>query len=124
MGHVRTYQVRLQSEWNAFETAHALAYDAATEVQAQDQMQLAYSDLDSRVMEAQIQLCNRLDALTLAVNPRPPLNEPTAIRQPRGLANLKLDKVQINKFDGDITNWPSFKHEFLTFVHNSKELVP
>lgn len=118
-GCVHAYQTRLQGEWSAFETAHFHAYDAENNVQTRAQMQSVYAELDDKYMAARILLCERLDVLTPATQPRPTANEPPTVRNSRALPDSNLDKVQINKFDGDHINWPSFKHEFLTVVHNS-----
>lgn len=37
---------------------------------------------------------------------------------------LKLDKIQMPTFDGDLTNWISFRDQYLELVHNNPKLTP
>lgn len=40
------------------------------------------------------------------------------------LVQLKMDRVQLPTFNGDLTQWVAFRDQFLELVHNNKNLSP
>lgn len=46
-----------------------------------------------------------------------PLLDPAAIQQPT--IELKMDKITLPTFDGDLTHWLSFKDQFVDLVHTN-----
>lgn len=48
----------------------------------------------------------------------------TIIIEQQPLVELKLDKIQLPTFDGDLTNWIAFRDQYVDLIHNNKKFTP
>lgn len=54
--------------------------------------------------------------------PSKPTNPPSVGENPLAYVQLKLDKVQLPTFSGDLTQWIAFRDQFVELVHNNPQL--